>query len=78
MPTLAEAWLAEQTAERLPWQHPKMAECPAGASVEKAERGSLDLAKFWLERRRLAVRVPEPVPVTGDHPSSVCLSDRVR
>ena len=22
MPTLLEAWLAEQTAERLPWRHP--------------------------------------------------------
>ena len=56
MPTLVEAWLAEQTAERLPWRHPPMSE----------DRPTGDDHTECLNRWRVAVRAlratPRPIP----------------
>src|SRR5436190_16363152 len=48
MPTLAEAWLAEQTAERPPWRHPPMSE--AGAPSETPVSPLSAPAETWLRR----------------------------
>lgn len=56
MPTLVEAWLAEQTAERSPWQHPPMSDHrPVGRDGE-ARCHPLDLTRSWLSRWRMVVR----------------------
>lgn len=67
MPTLAEVWLAEQTAERLPWPHPSVSEEPAGCAealprLHNPKSAGLDslTARFrWVR---------QPVPVTCRRP----------
>lgn len=81
MPTLLEAWLAEQTAERLPWQHLPISDAPHrddGFDCEPLERTTA-----WLDRwSRAAVswmaEVREPVPQPCDGRSIEKRSGRAR
>lgn len=52
MPTLMEAWLAEQTAERLPWRHRPMSNDRPASGGAVAEHRSPDQARGWLTRWR--------------------------
>jgi hypothetical protein len=68
MPTLLEAWLAEQTAERLPWQHLPISDAPH--RDDGFDREPLERTTAWLDRWRRALSlmagVPEPVPLPCD------------
>jgi hypothetical protein len=70
MPTLAEAWLAEQTAERPPWQHPPMSE--AGYPRETSVSAFVTPAETWLRRwTRFAhtmIQGSEAVPAARNRP----------
>jgi hypothetical protein len=67
MPTLAEAWLAEQTAERPPWQHPPMS--AAEFSRETSASAFVAPAETWLRRwTRFARNRPPLDPCSGSVP----------
>ncbi len=38
MPTLTEVWLAEQTSERLPWQHQATSDCAVASETPPTEK----------------------------------------
>jgi len=67
MPTLAEAWLAEQTAERSPWQHPPVRE--AVVPRETFASTFVAPAETWLRRWTRFARNRLPLdPFSGSVP----------
>jgi hypothetical protein len=76
MPTLVEAWIAEQTSERLPWQHPPMGGGAIVSETRVAAAGMVDQGETWVRRWTMTVRAilrrTEPAPVGHTSPLDPC------
>ena len=55
MPTLLEAWLADQTAEHLPWQHLLISDNQPAFGSATTECRPFEDATNWVGRWRRAV-----------------------